>query len=526
MCNPPRRRKRGRSARGNGHSSVDELIRRNLVTDVDVLRVLAADAGLEIQEEIGFVHERAIGAVPKADAARYGVMPLDYHDGSNSLRLAISNPYDFDTIETLQKKLGTTIEPIAVPKPQIDDAIRRYYGALDDAAGITASGAAGEGETVGEGDAPIIKLVNDMIMEAYRLRASDIHLEPLEKRFRLRYRIDGVLQEMRDQPKKLQLSIISRLKIMSRMSIAEKRLPQDGRIQIVQSDGKQIDLRVSTVPTVHGEAIVMRILDKTSLALGLPELGFLSDDQAIMERMLAFADGIFLVTGPTGSGKTTTLYGCLHYLNKPDRKIITVEDPVEYQLSGINQVPVNEEVGMTFAAALRSMLRQAPNIIMVGEIRDLETASIAINASLTGHLVFSTLHTNDAPSAVTRLIDIGVKPFLVASSVRAIMAQRLVRKDLPGLQAAVHPHGDRDPGAEHQRLPAGGRRLREGEGVRQVPRHRLQGPRRHLRDLHHRRRDPEHDQRPPAPPASSASAPAPSACAPSARTASARSSWA
>jgi general secretion pathway protein E/type IV pilus assembly protein PilB len=248
-----------------------------------------------------------------------------------------------------------------------------------------------------------------------------------------------MLQEMKDLPKRLQSAIISRIKIMSKMSIAEKRLPQDGRIQLTLIDRKQLDLRVSTVPTVHGEGIVMRILDKSSLLLGLPDLGFLSDDAVLMEKIINLADGIFLVTGPTGSGKTTTLYACLNSINKPDRKIITVEDPVEYQLSGINQVPVNEEVGMTFAAALRSILRQAPNIIMIGEIRDAETASIAINASLTGHLVFSTLHTNDATSAVTRLVDIGVKPFLVASSVRAVMAQRLVRKICPSCAESYEP---------------------------------------------------------------------------------------
>ena len=234
----------------------------------------------------------------------------------------------------------------------------------------------------------------------------------------LRFRIDGVLQEMQAPPKRLQSAIISRLKIMTgSMSIAEKRLPQDGRIQ-VKIKKKPIDLRVSTIPTNHGESVVMRV----------PELGFFSDDQEIFERLIKLPDGILLVTGPTGSGKTTTLYACLHYVNKPDRKIITVEEPIEYQMTGINQVPVNPEIGMTFPAALRSILRQAPNIIMIGEIRDLETASIATNASLTGHLVFSTLHTNDAPSAVARLIDIGVQPFLVASSVRAMMAQRLVRR--------------------------------------------------------------------------------------------------
>jgi len=235
------------------------------------------------------------------------------------------------------------------------------------------------------------------------------------------------LQEQKSPPKRLQAAIISRLKIQSNMSIAEKRIPQDGRIQ-TQVGAKTIDLRVSCLPTNHGESIVMRILDKEGLKLGLSELGFFTDDQQTFERLIALPDGILLVTGPTGSGKTTTLYSCLNFINRPDRKIITVEDPVEYVLAGINQVQVNEIVGLSFGAALRSMLRQAPNVIMLGEIRDLETATIAINASLTGHLVFSTLHTNDAPSAVTRLIDIGVKPFLVASSTRALMAQRLVRK--------------------------------------------------------------------------------------------------
>src|SRR5258707_1813673 len=259
------------------------------------------------------------------------------------------------------------------------------------------------------------------------MRASDIHLEPLSKRFRLRYRIDGVMHEVKPPPKRLQAAIISRLKIQSNMSISEHRIPQDGRIQTAVG-GKLIDLRVPCLPTNHGESIVMRILDKEGLRLGLPELGFFTDDQQTFERLIGLPDGILLVTGPTGSGKTTTLYSCLNFINRPDRKIITVEDPVEYLLAGINQVQVSEAVGLTFAAALRSMLRQAPNGITLGEIRDLETASIAINASLTGHLVFSTLHTNDAPGAVTRLIDIGVKPFLLASSTRALIAQRLDRK--------------------------------------------------------------------------------------------------
>ena len=276
-------------------------------------------------------------------------------------------------------------------------------------------------------DSPIIKLVSLIIMNAHKSRASDIHLEPLEKRFRIRYRIDGILIEVENPPKYLQNNIIQRLKIMSKMDISEHRVPQDGRIMF-NLGTKNIDLRVSSVPTVHGESIVMRILDKSSVQLGIPELGFFQDDQELINKIINMPDGIFLVTGPTGSGKTTSLYAFLNTLNTPNRKIITAEDPVEYELSGINQVQCDSSIGMTFDKALRAMLRQAPNIIMVGEIRDIETGGIAVNAALTGHLVFSTLHTNDAPTAVTRLIDMGVKPFLVASGVRAIMAQRLVRK--------------------------------------------------------------------------------------------------
>ncbi|HEX4139740.1 MAG TPA: ATPase, T2SS/T4P/T4SS family [Candidatus Methylacidiphilales bacterium] len=426
-----------RASANNGHGPVDELIQKGLVTPLDILKATATEAGVDVQEKIELVPEDAVKAVPGQLAFRLSVMPLDLK--GRHLRVALADPFNFDAIDTLSKELRYDIDPVVSPQDQIEQALKRHYGNTEEQLSglVDGDGSAlrikGEGDDEEAGgkvdDAHIIRLVNAMILDAHRLKASDIHLEPLEKRLRLRYRIDGVLQIMPDQQKKLQGAIISRLKIMSNLSIAEKRLPQDGRIQMRSADGKtQIDLRVSSIPTNHGESIVMRILDKTSLQLGLTELGYLSDDQATMEQIMAFADGIFLVTGPTGSGKSTTLYACLNMINKPDRKIITVEDPVEYQLAGINQVPVNAEVGMTFPAALRAMLRQAPNIIMVGEIRDLETAAIAINASLTGHLVFSTLHTNDAPSAITRLVDIGVKKFLVASSVRAIMAQRLVRR--------------------------------------------------------------------------------------------------
>ena len=435
-----------RAASQNGHGPVQELVRNGLVTDMDILRTTAAEAGTELVEKIETVPDEALKALPRQLAYRLAVMPLNIK--GNHLQVALADPFDFNAIDTLSKELyPLEIDPVVSTPEQIELALKRHYGSASEMVHSLIGTYSGDklqvkdakgpevvvdGEADAGDDAHIIRLVNLMILEAHRLRASDIHLEPLEKRLRLRYRIDGVLQVMNDPPKKLQAAMISRLKIMSNMSIAERRLPQDGRIQLRTNDGKTaIDLRVSTIPTNHGESVCMRILDKTSLTLGLTELGYLSDDQATMEKILALPDGIFLVTGPTGSGKSTTLYACLNIMNKPDRKIITVEDPVEYQLNGINQVPVNADVGMTFPAALRAMLRQAPNIIMVGEIRDLETASIAINASLTGHLVFSTLHTNDAPSAVTRLVDIGVKKFLVASSVRAIMAQRLVRRICP-----------------------------------------------------------------------------------------------
>jgi general secretion pathway protein E/type IV pilus assembly protein PilB len=427
---------RAKAGRRGAATVTETLIAQEVVTQEDVTRALAAHAAMDFVDLSQMaVSEAAIQMVPKDVAKRYKVCPVA--ESETGLMIAVSDPLNFEVFDSLQHLLPHQLEFVCATPESIHTAIRKYYGTADEAADELAEHLGGEISFSGEGmgtaegdtaDAPIIKMVTMMLLEAYNLRASDIHLEPLEKRFRVRFRIDGVLAEMQNPPKKLQSAIISRLKIMTgSMSIAEKRLPQDGRIQ-VKMGKKAIDLRVSTVPTNHGESIVMRILDKTSLQLGLPQLGFLSDDQETFERLITLPDGILLVTGPTGSGKTTTLYGCLNYINKPDKKLITVEDPVEYQMGGINQVQVNADIGMTFPAALRSILRQAPNIIMIGEIRDVETANIAINASLTGHLVFSTLHTNDAPSAVARLIDIGVQPFLVSSAVRAIVAQRLVRK--------------------------------------------------------------------------------------------------
>ena len=367
-------------------------------------------------------------------ARRYEAFPLGATGAE--IEIVFGNPLDQDGFDNLTHLLGKTINPKVAYRGSVLAAIDEAYGAAEDRKMKDFFGGVGDDdieigegvnpEDVSEEDAPIIKYVHSVIKDALEMRASDIHMEPLEKKFRIRFRVDGKLREQQDPPKRLQPSIISRTKLMANVSLAEKRVPLDGRINVKVGE-KSIDLRVSTLPTVHGESIVMRILDKESLSLGLPQLGFFSDDQATFEKVITLPDGIFLVTGPTGSGKSTTLYSALNVINKPDRKIITVEDPVEYELAGINQVQVRAEVGMTFSAALRSMLRQAPNIVMVGEIRDLETAEIAINASLTGHMVFSTLHTNDAPSSVSRLVDMGVKPFLVSASLRAALAQRLVR---------------------------------------------------------------------------------------------------
>ena len=429
-------------AHAAGVGAVDLLVANKAIRPADVTQAKAAHFGAEVVQLEGMtITDDVIAAVPRHVARKYRVIPVYKHE--NSLTVALADPSDIATIDALGHVLHADVQVQVASEQDIEGALGKYYGAKTTDNSVVAQAiqeltrddvgfAAPITDKMEDGgavaaDAPLIRLVNQIIVDAFKMRASDIHLEPLSKKFRLRYRIDGVMHEMKNPPKRLQAAVIARLKIQSNMSIAEHRIPQDGRIQ-TSVGNKTIDLRVSCLPTNHGASIVMRILDKEGLKLGLAELGFFTDDQQTFERLIGLPDGIILVTGPTGSGKTTTLYSCLHFINRPDRKIITVEDPVEYILAGINQVQVSETVGLTFSAALRSILRQAPNVIMIGEIRDLETATIAINASLTGHLVFSTLHTNDAPGAVTRLIDIGVKPFLVASSTRAMMAQRLVRK--------------------------------------------------------------------------------------------------
>jgi len=428
-----------RAMAGEHHGSLlDVLIERGTLSKLEVLKTVAMQLGMDV---IALADQdippEIIRQVPAAIARRYKVIPV--FETENTLTVALSDPVNIEVLDSLRYILKRNVEGVIASDEEISLALDHYYGREEKSveeimqgggpldSEITVGVTEGSDETAAsDADSQIIKLVSLIILEAQRSRASDIHLEPMEKQFRVRYRIDGVLREVQNPPKRLQPVIVSRIKLMAGMKIAEKRVPQDGKIQI-NAAGEELDLRVSTVPATHGESIVMRILSKQSLKLGLSKLGLFADDQQTFEKMIAMPDGIILITGPTGSGKTTTLYACLNHLNRPDRKIITVEDPVEYEMSGINQVMVHEDIGLTFPAVLRSMMRQAPNIIMVGEIRDFDTADIAINASLTGHLVFSTLHTNDAPSAITRLLDIGIKPFLLASSLRCTMAQRLVR---------------------------------------------------------------------------------------------------
>ncbi len=433
------------SLKQEGETTLDILIQTGALTEDIVLGMIATQFGMQyVHVNADAIDPSVKDIIPSDLARKYGVVPVYATD--TSVTVALSDPMAYDTVDSLHYVLKRDVDAVIAPRLEVKAAVDKLYPAEfenifdkdDPNVDISEKDKSEVTSDSKDSDAPIIRLVSLIITEAVKMRASDIHLEPMERTFRVRYRIDGALREMDSPNKRLQAAILSRIKIMSNMKISEKRIPQDGRIQI-KVQGRDLDLRVSSVPTNHGESIVMRILDKTNLSLGLPQLGFLSDDQNKFERLITLPDGVLLVTGPTGSGKTTTLYACLGQINLPDRKIITVEDPVEYVMSGINQVGVNRDVGLDFTTALRSILRQAPNIVMIGEIRDHETADIAMEAALTGHLVFSTLHTNDAPSAVTRLLDIGVKPFLVASALRAAMAQRLVRAICTNCKAEYNP---------------------------------------------------------------------------------------
>ncbi|WP_373046413.1 type II secretion system ATPase GspE [Vulgatibacter sp.] len=416
------------------------LVGMKAVTEEQVLQALALQLDLPFLEKIddNKVDTELVQRIPINFAKQYKMMPLWRADGE--IVVAVADPVDTTALDQARLTLQARVSPVVATQQVVIDAIHTVFERLaHDADAMGSQLDEEENETLaqeveeapdlidsGDDEAPIIRLVNWLMKRAVKERASDIHIEPFEKELLVRFRVDGVLKEVIKPPKRFQKAITSRIKIMGQLNIAETRLPQDGRIRI-KIAGKEVDIRLSTIPTAWGESCVMRLLDRSSVMLDLKDIGFEQEQYEIIDQLLHRSHGIVLVTGPTGSGKTTTLYAGLHKINKPDLKILTAEDPVEYQMKGVNQVAVQPKIGLTFAGALRSFLRQDPDVILVGEIRDIETAEIAIQASLTGHLVLSTVHTNDAPGAITRLVDMGVEPFLVASSLVGSLAQRLVR---------------------------------------------------------------------------------------------------
>jgi type IV pilus assembly protein PilB len=431
-----------------GGKPIEEVIGNSgVIKLVDLYQMIAQALGTEVVDVSGMEFPPdLLSLVPPQTARMQSVLPLDF-DGQ-VLRVAVANPLDPNVIDNLRFATQKDIAIYVAPTAQIQGMIERYYGSeISDMEDVLASLAGDAASKVTDGDvvdiegassAPIVKYVNTVLAQAIQARASDIHFEPFEHEFKIRYRVDGALYEMSPPPRSLSTAITSRIKVMSNLNIAERRVPQDGRIQTTMA-GRQVDLRVSTLPTQFGESIVLRVLDRTTVKLDLGAIGLPPRIYNYICQVIEKPNGIFIVTGPTGSGKTTTLYACLNRINTPDAKLLTAEEPVEYEIEGIQQVPINEAIGLTFARALRAFLRQDPDRIMVGETRDLETAQIAIQASLTGHLVFTTLHTNDAPGAVARLIDMGVEPFLISSSLEGVLGQRLVRRICTGCKTPYEP---------------------------------------------------------------------------------------
>jgi type IV pilus assembly protein PilB len=447
--------------RNRGVRIGEALVQLGHVDETSVARMVAKQNGLPFVDLTkGTIAAAVLARIPSELALEQGLIPVKEKDGG--LIVAVDDQLKRIVADQLSFLLGCEVTVVLAAPGALKDALRRYYGASQGGDLARSLGADEEGEG---SDAPIVRLATRLFKEALEQRASDIHVEPKASMLRIRLRVDGVLRTVAEHPPHLAAPLISRLKIMGSMDIAEKRKPQDGRIEL-NIDGRAVDVRASILPTNHGESLVLRLLDRSANLIGLRELGFEEDDYTQFKRLIARPHGILLVTGPTGSGKTTTLYGALAELNRPDVKILTAEDPVEYHIQGINQVQVNPKIGLTFARILKAMLRCAPNVILVGEIRDIETAEVAIQAALTGHLVFSTLHTNDAPSAITRLLDMGVQPFLVASAVQGVVAQRLVRRLCRECREeyAPDPAEARVLGLEPEHL--GGRRFARGRGCR------------------------------------------------------------
>ncbi len=429
-------------AKGSGKRIGEAMVEAELCKEEDVAKALAKQFGLPFVDPNDVAEEVDAKLIPEDLIRKHLILPLSKTNGR--LQLVVHDPLNLELLDMLRFRLNAEVEPRIASKGRIKQFLDTKLGqprmVEADESLVTESIDRSVDKSVDASidrtatDAPIVKLVNRMIIEAVKMRASDIHLEPMNDRVRLRYRIDGVCIERDNLPKRMQNAILARMKLMAGINISERRIPQDGRIKM-PVDQDTIDFRVSSCPAYHGESVVLRILRPDSVRIGLENLGFEPENLEAFNKIIRRPNGIFLVTGPTGSGKTTTLYSALDVLNRPDKKIITAEDPIEYAFAGINQCQVREDIGLSFPLILRAMLRQAPNIILVGEIRDKEVAEVAIQAALTGHLVFSTLHTNDAPSAITRLVDMGMKPFLVASSIQAVMAQRLIRVLCPKCKA-------------------------------------------------------------------------------------------
>ena len=434
-------------------TSLDKLVqRRGLISEEEFNRIYSQRLGVPYLDSLASVRvpDAFTERVPQQFARNYTICAVEY--GETSIKVATCNPLDVFPLDDVAAQLNLEVEPVLAPRQEITNLINRAYRTKDDVVDsviddLDAKNYDELAAMVSESEdllnvanrAPIIRLVNMILFQALKMRASDVHIQGYEDKVQIRYRIDGVLYDMESPPKSVQEAIISRIKVMGKMDIAERRIPQDGRASIKVGD-TEVDVRISSVPTNYGERIVMRLLDKSSGVYRLEELGFNPQQLELMEKVCNLTHGINFVTGPTGSGKTTTLYAMLSKINSKDKNVITIEDPIEYHLGGISQIQVANKKGLTFAAGLRSLLRQDPDIMMVGEVRDEETARIAIQAALTGHLVFSTLHTNDAPSAVTRLIDIGVEPYLVASSLVMVMAQRLLRRICADCKEFVEPN--------------------------------------------------------------------------------------
>ncbi|MEK8128609.1 ATPase, T2SS/T4P/T4SS family [Paenibacillus filicis] len=440
------------------------LINRSYITEQQLIEVLEFQLGIpHIQLFRQKIDPKVINLIPQRVAEQHQVLPVRV-DG-NKLILAMADPLDYFAIDELRMSTGLRIEPTIAAREELQRAIRRYYGLQESVEQISQILQTREAEEITtqieDENSPVVKTVNQIIIQAVQVGASDIHIDPQEDSLRIRYRVDGVMRTERTLPPHMQRVIVARIKIMANLNVAERRLPQDGRVEI-ENEFRKVDIRISTLPTIHGEKVVMRVLDLGNALTDIEKLGLSESNYRQFMKGIQNAHGVVLITGPTGSGKTTTLYSALSRLNSDDINVITIEDPVEYQIQGINQIQVNTTAGLTFARGLRAILRQDPNIVMIGEIRDTETAEIAVRTAMTGHLVLSTLHTNNAANAITRLIDMGIEPFLIASSVKTIVAQRLVRRVCPSCSTKHEPTvEERRYLEEHGYLAEG---LRKGEG--------------------------------------------------------------